>query len=238
VVRVRIIFTDLDGTLTESRKTYRLSLEAVEALRRLVARGVMVSIVSSNALPVVVGLHRYLGLNGPAIAETGALVYSEELGLIELPERSAREAYVDVLSRFKGLVLDSWQNRFKLYDYAFKVGDASRGGEVYKLVKEYVEPRYPWVRVGYSKYAIHLTPRDVDKGRAVRLVLGRLGFSPEEAVAVGDSEMDGDLIEAVGLGVATGDADEELKSKARLVINEPAGRAIVRLAELVEEGKI
>ncbi len=238
MARVKIVFTDLDGTLTESRRTYRIYLGAVEALRGLQSIGVRVSIVSSNALPVVIGLHRYLDLNGPAIAETGALVYSEDLGIVELPSRSAREAYSDALSKFRGLVADSWQNRFRLYDFALRVVDRSNGDQVYKLVKDYVEGRYDWVRVGYSKYAIHLTPRDVDKGRAVKFVLDKLGLDPSEAAAVGDSSMDADLLRAVELGVATGDADEELKAVAKLVVNEPAGRAIVRLAELIEGGQL
>ncbi|WP_440060252.1 phosphoglycolate phosphatase [Thermogladius sp. 4427co] len=238
MARIKIIFTDLDGTLTESRRTYRISLQAVEAIRRVQEKGVLVSIVSSNAIPVVIGLHRYLDLKGPAIGETGALVYSEDWGLIELSSRSAREAYLDVLERFKGFVNDSWQNRFRLYDFALRVARGFDGEYVYKQVKEYVESRYDWVRTGYSKYAIHLTPSDVSKGRAVRFVLEKLGLSIEEAAGVGDSSMDIDLLESVGLGVATGDADDELKSAAHIVLDAPAGLAIAKLVEMIEKGSL
>lgn len=237
-MRVRALFADIDGTITENRSTYRVSIDALIQLRRLADAGVVVAFVSSNALPVVIGLQRYLGLNGPSIGETGSLVYYDAFGLVPLASASARDAYLDVVSSLPEYVSDTWQNKFRLYDFALKVAKGRDGREAYERVKEYVERKYKHVRVGYSGYAIHLSPADASKGRAVKFVLERLGIDPSEAVAVGDSAMDADLLKSVGLGVAVGNADEELKRVAGLVLDGPSGLGVAELAKLILEGKV
>ena len=76
-MKIKLLATDIDGTLTIDRSSEFIPIEAMEFMRRLEDYGVLVSLVSANALPIIVGLRRYLGLRGPVIAENGAcLLYT------------------------------------------------------------------------------------------------------------------------------------------------------------------
>ncbi len=233
-LRIRLLATDIDGTLTTDRSSEVIPVEAIEFMRRLESRGVLVSLVSANALPVIVGLKRYLGLKGPVIAENGALIFINE-SYESLTKYSARDVLEEVLRKLGSYVENSWQNNFRLHDYALKVKMkySDRARYVFKLVKEYVESRYEWVRVTFSGYAIHLTPADVDKGKALRYVMKKLNLRREEVVAIGDSLVDIDLIKEAGIGVAVSNADEELKKIADLVLQNPSYKGFIELAKMI-----
>jgi len=211
--RVKALFFDVDGTLTIDRTSYRLSLEAIEALRRVVDSGIIVSLVSSNALPIVVGVSRYIGLNGPVVGETGCLVYSDEWGLVALADKPAREPYRALLEEYGEYVGDSWQNSFRLYEFALKLKKEylHRAFELLSEMKGFVESRFPGFTVDYSGYALHVRPVNVDKKRAVLYILERLGIDPSEAGGVGDSYMDSSFLSVLGYSAAVSNADEELK---------------------------
>jgi len=234
-VSFRMLATDVDGTLTPDRRSVAVCLEVIWELRRSEERGVKVVLVSSNALPVLVGLARYMGLSGLAIGETGALVYLGGGKVVHLTNYSAREALNDVLEKYGDLVESSWQNYFRLHDYALKIKESylDKALEVYSLVKEYVEEKYSYLRVGYSGYAIHLTPRDVDKGKALKYLASRLGIDVSEIACVGDSAMDEDFISVCGLGTAVSNADEELKKKAHVVLTKPSCYGVIELIKRV-----
>lgn len=55
------------------------------------------------------------------------------------------------------------------------------------------------------------------KGKALRVLAQKYDVKPEEIMAFGDSYNDLDMIEFVGLGVAMGNAPEEIKQKADCV---------------------
>ncbi len=235
---IRAVATDIDGTLTADRSSTVFPLEAIRAMRMLEERGVMVILVSSNALPIVVGLRKYIGLSGPVIGETGALIYFGGEDVIHTTRYSAREA-ADAVERELGhMVRPSWQNTFRLHDYAFRVKPGVEPREAYMAVKRLVEERYEYIRVGFSGYAIHLTPRDTGKGVALERVFSKLGLRKEEVVGVGDSFMDAELLEACGIGAAVANADEELKRVADIVLSRPSGYGFAELAAMILEGRL
>ncbi len=82
---------------------------------------------------------------------------------------------------------------------------------------------------------LEITALGVDKAKAVEALASRLGASLAQVAAIGDSDNDRAMIEAVGLGIAMGNASAELRSRAAWVTgtNQEAGvaRAIERLIE-------
>lgn len=238
---IKILFVDVDGTLTESRDTYRLSVEAVLALRRLVERDVMVSIVSSNAVPVVIGLSRYLGLNGPVVAETGAVIYDPAIGIVFTSDAQTREAVSAVLESFGDCLENSWQNPFRLVEFALKPREEckTRIRSLLPSIKELVESRFPGLTADYSGYALHIKPKGVDKGTGVEWVLRKYGLKREETAAIGDSYMDKDMMRHVYWSAAVGNADEELKAACRIVLNSPSGLGVAEFVDyLFKEGLV
>ncbi|MEM4717973.1 MAG: phosphoglycolate phosphatase [Desulfurococcaceae archaeon] len=231
----RALFVDVDGTLTINRNTYKLSLEAISALSKLVSKGIVVSLVSSNALPLVVGLLRYIGLNGYAIGETGCLVFNEKRGLVSLSSRSAKVVYLDLLREFGEYVEDSWQNVFRLYEYALRLRERYRDNVWVALeeMRNYVNSKYSGFTVDYSGYAFHVRPFDVDKRKAVLYVLNELGIDPSEAAGVGDSYMDAVFLRELGLSAAVSNADDNLKRDVSIVLSKPSGLGVAEFVEMI-----
>lgn len=225
--RFKAVFLDVDGTLTVNRESYVLDLDAVKALRKAVESGILVSLVSSNALPIVVGLLRYLGLNGVAIGESGSLVYMDDR-VIPLASKPAREPYRALLECFKDYVEDSWQNSFRLYEFVLRLRKEYRSTwrSVVAMLRGFVEREYSGFTVDYSGYALHVREVGVDKKRAVLYVLEKLGLDPCEVAGIGDSVMDISFLSALGVSAAVANADEELKERVHVVLSKPSGKGV------------
>lgn len=69
-----------------------------------------------------------------------------------------------------------------------------------------------------SPVNIEINPAGVSKASGVAEVCKLLGIEMSEVVAVGDSLNDLAVIEAVGLGVAMGNAQEQVKEAADLIV--------------------
>ncbi len=238
MTKYRLAAFDIDGTLSLSRNTVELDLDALRALRALEKSGVSVVLVSSNMIPAVAALKKYIGLSGPAIGETGCIIYWDGNEFEVLTRYSARKIYEEVLNEFSDYVYGSWQNKFRSYDFALKIRSEYRGkaDEIVNEIKAFVKKRDPNIKVGFSGYAIHLTPKDAGKGKALVHVMKKLGVKPEEAIGVGDSVMDYDFIRYVGLKVAVGNADDELKRLVDLVTTKPSGQGVVELVSRILDG--
>lgn len=74
---------------------------------------------------------------------------------------------------------------------------------------------------------LEIFPKNVDKGKAVAALCAILNISTENVVAIGDHELDIPMIETAGIGIAMGNAIQELKEKADFVTltNNEAGVA-------------
>jgi hypothetical protein len=67
-------------------------------------------------------------------------------------------------------------------------------------------------------YYLEITHPDATKGTALAFLAGRLGISRGEVMAIGDSVNDLDMIEYAGLGVAMGNASQQVKEAADAVV--------------------
>ncbi|WFO75111.1 phosphoglycolate phosphatase [Desulfurococcaceae archaeon MEX13E-LK6-19] len=236
---VKVLATDIDGTITIDRTTTMVDTDVIKYMRALEKKGVYVVLVSANALPIVVGLKKYFGLKGPCIGESGSLVFMDGK-IYSLTNRSAANAAKDIEKLFSECIYPSWQNAFRLHDYAFHVRKEciNNADKVINELREYIRKHYPDIKVGYSGYAIHLTPVDVSKEKALSFIAEKLGYSLEDFVAIGDSVMDKDMVEAVGFGVAVANADEELKKVAKYVTRGASSKGFIELAQMILEGRL
>ena len=238
--RIRFLATDVDGTLSINRESVLIDPAVIEIVRKLESKGVIVSLVSSTALPVVAGLKRYMGASGPGIGETGAIVFFGKDEVAHLTDKSTREIVDAIVREFGEYVRESWQNEFRYHDLALKVKKKylKRKWEVYEEIRRWVADRYDDVRVEFSGYAIHVLPSNIGKGKALRYVMDKLGISREEAAAIGDSYMDLELFEVVSLKAAVGNADEELKKGADIVLRGGSSKGFIEFAKLILESQL
>jgi len=224
-VGCKVLVVDLDGTLTLSRNTYELSVEALLALRRARDAGLRVVLATANGLDFALSVARYLGIRD-VIAENGCLVHVDGV-TYELC--SGDMSAVDRAVLATGAVEPSPQNKCRKYDLAYvpKVANAV------ELVKAAVGSGYV---VESSGYAIHVRPAGVDKGTAVRWLCERLGVPCHQVAAVGDSDVDVGMLE-VGWGVAVGNATPAAKRAARYVAEGPSGLGFKEAVESILSGE-
>lgn len=70
-----LVLIDLDKTLIDVEYRYTDQEGIVSAVARAVARGHRIGLNSDSPVPILLGHHRALGMNGPIVAERGAVVY-------------------------------------------------------------------------------------------------------------------------------------------------------------------
>ena len=75
--------------------------------------------------------------------------------------------------------------------------------------------RFSVVSGGFNN--LEVVRAGVNKGKALRFLSKSLGIDPAQTMAVGDSENDLDIIQAAGVGVAMGNAEEKVKAAADLI---------------------
>ena len=94
------------------------------------------------------------------------------------------------------------------------IGDAIR---VRALQKE-IGQRFPQLAALRSKSTyLEILPRESSKRSAVQAVLGHFGLDPEQAVAFGDSDVDIDMLQYCGFGIAMGNAPRQVQEAADYV---------------------
>ena len=81
---------------------------------------------------------------------------------------------------------------------------------------------------GVTVLAGEVSDRDVDKGRAVGRVCAHFGLGLDRAVAFGDSMNDAAMLRAAGIGVAMGNAPEEVKALADQVCESCADGGVAK----------
>ncbi len=226
---------DIDGTLTERRRQgdFLLDLEAVRLIRVVEGLGVRVLLVTGNSAPVVAGLGRYLGASGPHVAENGCVVYTR--GRVwHACRETARPAARAIEEELSWLLEPSWQNSCRLHDYAFLA--RGRGVDPAGLVSEaerVLRERGLRARLSSSGYALHVRPVDASKGRGLAVAAALAGLDTGCMVAVGDSGIDVEMKPPAAVLAAVGNADEELKRRADLVLPGPSGAGLRVLLEAV-----
>jgi phosphoglycolate phosphatase (TIGR01487 family) len=234
VAKVKIVISDVDGTLTRRRGDLLLSLEAVEAVRLLEENGIKVALATGNSVPVAAGLARYIGAKGPIIAENGCTVFNSESW--EIVHVCEGKPPVELAEELKALGLrPSWQNPYRYHDIAFL--DPRKDPSLRPKVEEIVSKYRDYVVIA-TGYAYHIAPKGASKARGVEVALRLVGASKEEAVAVGDGENDIPLFEAAGFSAAPADADPQAKERANYVASQPGGKGFAEIARLIIKGEI
>ena len=98
---------------------------------------------------------------------------------------------------------------------------------------------YSWTRNDIARDAdfINIIARGVSKGRALRELAEFLEAPLDQVAAIGDGGNDRSMLEAAGLGIAMGNAAEELKAAADLVVADVESNGVAdAVARLLGQG--
>ena len=192
---VRLVATDMDGTLTKEGK---FTSELLIALETLAAKNIPVLITTGRSAGWVSGVANYLPLVG-AIAENGGLFYNNQngiselitnLGDVETHRLKLKDTFQLLQSKFPE-IKESSDNSFRITDWTFDIGDLTPSQlEVMDGIC-----RDSGFGFTYSTVQCHIKPPQQDKALGLQHVLKKhfLDLTPRTVITVGDSPNDESL---------------------------------------------
>ncbi|MDZ8240746.1 MAG: HAD family hydrolase [Nostoc sp. ChiQUE01a] len=205
---IRLIATDMDGTLTKRGKFTPALLQALEDLA---AANIKVLIVTGRSAGWVSGLSSLMPVAG-AMAENGGLYFppGNQKPVVLTPIANLTKHRQQLATTFEKLqtqfpqIQESVDNRFRVTDWTFDVAGLSQD----KLqILERLCQQMGW-GFTYSNVQCHIKPQGQDKAVGLLQVLREYlpDYSPEQIVTVGDSPNDESLFNRhyfpISVGVA------------------------------------
>lgn len=254
-MQYKLLFTDLDGTVLNGGQFRENVRRTVEKLKQ---GGVTVVVATGRPYCTALPIARELGLddgymivfNGSQIYFKGQLVYNDMLSkerlrfivesgrrlnasqVVWLGDKLYAEQrneqtwgyqertpvvcnFIDDLTQLDGATKVLWNNSEEQIARFFNEMKNTEGVNVH--------PSHPLF--------LEFVGRNCSKGIALKYVADRLGVDVSQTVAIGDSFNDLSMITQAGFGVAMGNAPQEIKDKAQLVVADVENDGFVEMAE-------
>ena len=255
----KAVFSDFDGTLLTS--DHKISPRTLAAIARLAERGVPFVPISARSPLGILPYWKQLQTNNVLVAFSGALILDHQLQPIYSVQIDATdmEKLNRVFKDFAHLAVNYYVNDdcftndlanpwVKLEAQFTKIPiEAAQTDKIYPAHKVQIigEPheiihieallkeKFPHLSICRSHQSyLEVMNSAATKGNAVRFLEKYFGLKTEEVIAFGDNFNDLDMLEHAGLGVAMGNAPEEIKQAANRVT---AGNNEDGLALILEE---
>jgi len=223
-LKIKVLATNVDGTLTNMK--HKISVKAIEAIRKLEKKGFPVILASGNALCVLKTLKNYIGCSGALIAEGGGVVEYKDTVKILGKGEEARKALTKLKEKFGDKVEESWTNPYRWVDVALK-----RTVDKNLILK--VIQNFPHLKLLDSGFAYHILDKNVDKGKGLKVAVRLMGFKIKETAVIGDSETDIEMFKVAGLKIALANAPKQLKILANHTTKKSNGEGFTEAVKLI-----
>ncbi|OCT16609.1 phosphoglycolate phosphatase [Paenibacillus pectinilyticus] len=234
----KLIALDMDGTLLNEDK--RISAENQAAIREATAQGKIVIMSTGRGAISAMPYIQELGLTTPLVVVNGSEVWASPDSLLRrtlVPMETIRELHKLALENdcwWWAYSVEGVFNResegldIKSQEW-LKFGYYSDNAEKLQRIREVVAGWGTLEITNSHPSNLELNPLGISKAKGVEDVCQLLGISMSEVIAMGDSENDIAMIREAGLGVAMGNAQDEVKRIADIttVTNEEHGVAQV-----------
>lgn len=233
---IRIAFFDIDGTLIDMERK-EVSEKTLEALRRLKERGVLLCLATGRgplALPrfADVEFDAFLTFNGSYCFNREQTIFSNPLSKedVQILLRNAASLCRPVAIATRDQIPANGKDEDLGEYFSFakrevevsdRFEDAARD-EVYQLMLGCRREDYPLLlrgtrRAGIAAWwdrAVDIIPSDGGKGVGIGTILRFYHLDRSQALAFGDGDNDVEMLQAVGRGIAMGNASQRLKEVA------------------------
>lgn len=234
----KIVFFDIDGTLLDSR--HLIPESTVRSVQELQRAGIE-TVIATGRTPAnfghireQLGIHSFVSLNGGYVVREGKVLASNKMQLHHMEQLNA-------LATASGHAI-SWIGSEQIGLYA----DHPSVGRVFELFGMEIPPINPnfhqqcdiyqgmlfcseeeitpYVKgipelnyVRFDQHAVDVMPRHSNKAAGIAHYLKAAGVEAESCIAFGDGLNDIEMLQSVGLGIAMGQAREEVKRAAKRV---------------------
>ena len=238
---LKIVFSDVDGTLLDSRQ--EITPRTLRALKLLQKKEIPFVIISARSPSGIEPIVRKYGLRCSIVSYSGSLILNEERQIIYHRGMSRAEA-AKILNftaqqhfdmAWGAYSFDQWVTpdrtdpRIEREERIVKA-TAQQGviadmiaDEVHKLlficapawtdtIEATLKAQFPQYEIVKSSNALlEIMPGGTTKGEAVKRICALRDISPKDAVAFGDNYNDVEMLELVGHGYLMSNAPELLK---------------------------
>lgn len=235
---IRLVATDMDGTLTEAGKFTAELLKALEALQRA---EIQVWIVTGRSAGWVSGLAAYLPVAG-AIAENGGLTYTGSSGqphlLAPIPDLSHHrlklaQTFQQLQTQFPQLQTSD-DNPFRITDWTFE-NPGFCPADLQQMTEICQAQGWGFT---YSAVQCHILPLNQNKAAGLSSVLRQLQFTPDQILTVGDSPNDASLFDPSLFPCSAGVANvraylDQLRDAPTYITEAAEGAGFCELANLL-----
>ncbi|RKD24508.1 hydrolase Cof [Ammoniphilus oxalaticus] len=231
-----IVFFDIDGTLLNEQQ--QIPEDTKAAIRQLQKSSVEVVLATGRApyhlldIAEELGIDSHISFNGTYAIHHGRVIHSQPLPIaaVESVRAFAREHNHRLVYLGDKQYVASHQQDEKIeqsfveLELAVPAYDAqfSQTNDVYQIViygdqqlQQTYQHQFSELNfVRWHPQAFDVIRADTSKAGGIETLLAHLNISREKAVAFGDGLNDREMLAYVGMGIAMGNAHEELKSLA------------------------
>jgi Cof subfamily protein (haloacid dehalogenase superfamily) len=237
---VKIVFFDIDGTLLDHEK--KLPASTKEAIKKLQDSGIFVAIATGRApfmfedLRHELDIDSYVSFNGQYVVFQNKAIYKNPLSLDQLKElhHFADESNnTPVIFLNEKTMKSSVSHHERIEEamgslkFAPPVKDLQfyLENDIYQALlfstaeeQELFEGRYESFRyIRWHEYSVDVLPIGGSKAEGIRTLIEKAGFLLDDVYAFGDGLNDIEMLDAVGHGIAMGNASDEVKKYADYV---------------------
>ncbi|MDD4515567.1 Cof-type HAD-IIB family hydrolase [Massilibacteroides sp.] len=238
---IKAIFFDIDGTLV-SFNTHRIPQSTIDALALVRQKGIKVFIATGRHLLAINNLGNekfdgFVTMNGSyCIDEKGEAVYKHKIpvsdieSLLDYLENT--ESFPCILVQENSMLMNYKNEKVQQILDMLNFPEPPSGNlkdlpkdDVYQLIaffEEHQEERIMQVLPGsestrWSPLFTDVVPKGSNKSVGIDKLLENYGITPQETMAFGDGGNDIEMLKHVGVGIAMGNAEEEVKRVADYV---------------------
>ena len=240
---IKAVFLDFDGTLF-SHLTNEIPDSTVEAISKLKENGILVFLCTGRALSEIIwfdlkGIEfdgRILNNGQLVVDNKGEIIFECPIegelkaGILKLFNEKKISMYLatenGLYINFVNAACIKCQNAVNssippLGSYkGEKIYMASAFYDNEKTYDELIKLQYIADITQWTQGAVDIVPEGISKSTAIKQVIEKYDISLAQTLAIGDGENDIDMIEECDIGVAVGDAIDELKDRADYVTDD------------------
>ncbi len=239
---IRLVATDMDGTLTKQSK---FTSDLLLALESLLDTDLDLIIITGRSAGWVNGINNYLPIQG-AIAENGGIFYNKnnhswefltQIKDITSHRQELKQVFQLLQSKFPQIE-ESQDNSFRLTDWTFDIGNLSLE-QLQAMENICLETGWSFT---YSTVQCHIKPLQQDKAKGLKQIVSKYypQLLPEQIVTVGDSPNDESLFNSNLFPISVGVANIKhywncLKYQPTYITNQPEVRGFCELIDLMKQ---
>lgn len=239
---IRALFFDIDGTLV-SFKTHRIPTSTIQALEAAKARGVRIFIATGRPQVIINNLHElqqrglidgYITMNGAYCFVQDKVIYKSPIPKSDIETllnfcEAQGKAYLVVGENDICVCHEDEEVRFIFYETLsvdkireVTPKEALALPSIYQITpfinkeeEAVIRPQLPHCEIGrwYPTFA-DITAAGNTKQRGIDEIIRHFGLKIEEVMAFGDGGNDISMLRHAGIGVAMGNATDEVKAAA------------------------